>query len=140
MPPKKARRKKGSGCSCGAGPVRGPHHMRGCGFFSNVGNWIKGAANTVGRAVVGAVKNVKPSQVLGLIPHPGASTGLKLIGLGKKRKGGARGKKAGGPHAIAHRGKTKAGMIVQPSGTGFYTMPLSLNGGVMRGGGKGMIR
>jgi len=173
---------------------RGRGEMKGGNFFSDAGKWLKGAANTVGHEIVDNAKKIRPSSILGLVPHPGAQlTGgvLRLIGLGKKkrRKGGSAlgdaikkaakkpskilrlvdhpeaqkvamglhlagygrtgGSKTGGRkkkrapsglHPIAHRGKTHAGMIVQPNGTGFNTMPLSLNGGVMSGSGRGRVR
>lgn len=118
----------------------GSREQKGEGFFGDVGNWFKDRATDV-------VRNVKPSDVLGLIPGAQVPALLaRKVGLGRKRRlkgrrlGGTAGGKRSGLHPIASKGRTKAGMIVQPKGTGFYTMPLSLNGGVMSGGKRGMVR
>jgi hypothetical protein len=105
----------GRGFASKASVMRHGRGMHG-GSWNDFTSWVKGAANTVGNAVTGAakavyngakmvattvgpmaldaLKKVKPSDLLSLIPHPAGATAAmvaKQIGLGRrKRKGGER--------------------------------------------------
>jgi len=60
--------------------------MRGRGFFSNIGNWFKGAANTVHNFVR---NNKLVSKGLALLPHPAAKAAgvaAGLAGYGRRRR------------------------------------------------------
>lgn len=51
--------------------------------------WLGDAAKWLGRQAVNVVKNVKPSQVLGLLPDGRAQVASQVartVGLGKKRR------------------------------------------------------
>jgi len=66
----------------------GRRRKRGGSFFGSIGNWVKGAANSVGNFVK---KNHVLSTVAGFIPHPAAraaALGLRLGGLGRRRRRG----------------------------------------------------
>ncbi len=99
MPPKAKSKAKTAGrqkavCTCGAGPIKGPHHMEGCGFFSKVWDKVKNAAKWV--------KDKKViSSLLKIVPHPAGQVAGILTGaagLGTKRKRKAK-PKAGGSFA-----------------------------------------
>jgi hypothetical protein len=138
MPPKKRRAapKRRTAPKSGGSAIRFivPGGQHGEGFFDDAGRWIKGAVGSV-RGYADAVRKfgdklpIKPSTLIGFIPHPaakGVAAGARLVGLGKKRRVVRRKTQRGGSAAS---GMTSTGMIVQRPGTGFNTMPLSLNGG-----------
>lgn len=62
----------------------------GAGFFSNLGNAIKGAVKGVVKGVKGANNLVKSTGIIGtaagLTGNPGAYMAARSLGYGKKRK------------------------------------------------------
>jgi len=145
-------------CHCAQGMGHKHLHIGG-NIFTDAGNWLKGAASTVGNAVVkgskaalgAAVKEIskhKPSEIAGLIGDlgiPGVSTvangakrGLQLVGKGRKRKAVRGGGFWDHFHKIGWDGKRVDGgargnpdgkRIAQPKGVGFNTTTLGSTGG-----------
>ena len=81
--------------------------------------WLGDALSTAWNGVKSVASKVKPSQLLGLVPHPGAQGIARVagaVGLGRKKKtggkrktGGARKSKATGTMS---GGGAKLGMMV----------------------------
>lgn len=95
MPAKKAggRKRKVGGAKRPSARSKMVLMQNGEGFFGDLWDGIK----SVGKKIV---SNVKPSQILSLIPHPGAQTVGRVagaVGLGKRRRAPRR--QAGGAMA-----------------------------------------
>lgn len=92
----------------GYGRVR---RMRGGSFFGKIGNWFKGAANTVYNKVLKPTHDyIKRKHIIsnfaGFIPHPAGKAialGAKLAGYGRRKRvmrGGRRAVQRGGMHGV----------------------------------------
>ena len=89
--------------------VIGRRRMRGRGFFSNIGNWFKGAANTVHNFVR---NNKLVSKGLALLPHPAAKAAgvaAGLAGYGRRRKRLVKRRAVGGRRIVRRRIKRRVG-------------------------------